>query len=95
MAKKDYLFPVKPDMDKSRQRMLAGQHLEYARNLEYGRYLLTEHAMHNTELLMEYAVEIMQNNPEAAPALKEIMGAYLDATSGDIKAYGIVGIKYR
>ena len=95
MAKKDYLLPVRPDMAASKQESLSSRHLEYARNLEYGRYLLTEHAMHNTGLLMEYAVEIMQNNPEAAPALKEIMGAYLDATSGDIKAYGIIGIKYR
>lgn len=95
MAKKDYLLPMRPGMATSEQETLAMRHLAYARNREQSRYLLAEHAMFNTELLMDYAVEIMQKNPEAAPMLKEIMSAYTGATSEEIRLFGMIGTKYR
>ena len=67
---------------------LAIQHLNYTIFTEQNRAVLTQCAMNNTAILMERAVEIMNENPESAGALKEIMEAYLDATGDSIRAYG-------
>ena len=67
---------------------LAIQHLNYTIFTEQNRAVLTQCAMNNTAVLMERAVEIMNDNPESAGALKEIMHAYLDATGECIRTYG-------
>ena len=67
---------------------LALQHLDYTVMLDHHRAIMTEHAMHNTQLLMGYAVQIMEENPETAGALKEIMRAYVDTATGTIRSYG-------
>ncbi len=67
---------------------LAIQHLNYTIFTEQNRAVLTQCAMNNTAVLMERAVEIMNDNPESAGALKEIMEAYLDATGECIRTYG-------
>lgn len=64
------------------------QHLEYTILTEQNRAVLTQYAMNSTAVLMERAVEIMNDNPESAGALKEIMNAYLDATGECIRSYG-------
>lgn len=87
MAKKDYML-AKINQSINNEKPLAIQHLEYTLTIDHGRAALTEHAMRNTQLLMSYAVDIMQENPESAGALKEIMGAYVDATAEDIRGYG-------
>ena len=67
---------------------LALQHLEYTIMTEQNRAVLTQYAMNSTAILMERAVEIMNDNPESAGALKEIMEAYLDATGDSIRNFG-------
>ena len=64
------------------------QHLEYTLMTEQNRAVLTQYAMNNTAILMERAVAIMNENPESAGALKEIMEAYLDATGNSIRNLG-------
>ena len=67
---------------------LAIQHLNYTIFTEQNRAVLTQCAMNNTAVLMERAVEIMNDNPESAGALREIMEAYLDATGDSIRNFG-------
>lgn len=87
MAKKDYML-ARINQSIDNERSLAIQHLDYTLTIDYGRSALTEHAMRNTQFLMNYAVGIMQENPESAGALKEIMRSYVEATSEDIRDYG-------
>lgn len=67
---------------------LALQHLNYALTMEQNRAILTEHAMRNTTLLMEYATQIIGENPEATGPIKKIVYSYLEATSEDIRVFG-------
>ena len=87
MAKKDNML-ARINQSTNDGLPLALQHLDYVLTIDHGRAALTEHAMRNTQLLMGYAVEIMQENPESAGALKEIMRAYVEATGEDIMGYG-------
>ena len=67
---------------------LATQHLNYALTMEQNRAILTEHAMRNTELLMNYATQIIGENPEAAGPIKGILYSYLEAASEEVRVYG-------
>lgn len=67
---------------------LAMQHLEYCLTINQNRTILAQHAMDNTEILMDAAREMAAYNPASAGALKEIMEAYLDATTTSIRNYG-------
>ena len=71
------------------------QHMNHILIREQNRAALTQYAMNNTAILMERAVAIMDENPESAGALKEIMNAYLDATGECIRSYGRPWLKRR
>ena len=66
---------------------LALRHLDYTLTTEHNRAILTQHAMKDTEYLMCYAAEIMDEVPESAGALEKIMRSYLDATSETIRTF--------
>lgn len=91
MAKRDYARAIQTVNNTA---MLTAQHLEYALSMEGNRAILTRHALGNTEYLMNMAAQIAGENPAATGALKEIMEAYLDATTESIRVYG-KPLKYR
>ena len=91
MAKKDRIRAIQAINNTP---TLTMQHLEYALSMEGNRAILTKHALGNTEILMNMAAQIASENPAATGALKEIMEAYLDATTESIRVYG-KPLKYR
>ena len=94
MAKKDYPSHNAIQKINNNKPTLAEQHLNYALSMEDNRAILTQHALGNTQILMNMAAQIAGENPAATGALKEIMEAYLDATTENIRVYGRP-LKYR
>ena len=88
LAKKEQLFNGSMQVTNPEGQSLALQHLDYTLTIERNRAALTQHAMGNTAILMNVAGEIVNDNPGATGAVREIMTAYLDATGNAIRKYG-------
>ena len=67
---------------------LMDRHLEYNLILDQNRSIMAEHAMVNTAILYDLAMEIAAGNPATAEDLRTIMDAYVGSTAEHIWSYG-------
>lgn len=67
---------------------LMDRHLAYNLIMDQNRRVMTEHAMVNTALLYDLAMEIAANNPATSEDLRIIMDAYIGSTAEHIWSYG-------